>query len=100
MKALCATLLLLCWGQPETVEAEPRIYRIGLVTVDAVAKEAEEQLRLQAELRALPLAERRAEEMVRGFGMDRREALIASSATNISSGCGRKTSGQSSMPSR
>ncbi len=39
MKALCATLLLLCWGQPETVEAEPRIYRIGLVTVDAVAKE-------------------------------------------------------------
>ena len=40
MRPLCVALLLLCWWQPETVGAEPRVYRIGIVTVDAVAQES------------------------------------------------------------
>lgn len=39
MRPLSVALLLLCWGQPETVGAEPRVYQIGIVTVDAVAPE-------------------------------------------------------------
>jgi hypothetical protein len=37
VRSLCyAALLLLGWGQPGAVDAEPRVYRIGIVAVDAV----------------------------------------------------------------
>jgi hypothetical protein len=41
MRSLCyAAFLLLGWGQPGAAGAEPRVYRIGIVAVDAVSQES------------------------------------------------------------